>query len=224
MIQNKGKEGFFISIEGIDGTGKSTQIERIARYLEKHKIEGIFTREPGGTEIGEKIRDILLDAKNTEMLSLTEIMLYAASRAQLVREVIKPAIKSGKCVICDRFIDSSIAYQGFGRNMRKAVEDINQYSLDGIIPDLTILLDIGTQAAEERMRSRNTIAETSHPLELDRLESEGNTFKIAVANGYRQLAKENPDRIKVIDSLGTPDEVSREISAELDRLFYKKEN
>ena len=146
------KKGLFITIEGPDGSGKSTQIEKLRVYLEKKGYKAILTREPGGTEISEKIRNIILDKNNKEMNNMTEALLYAASRAQHVAEVIKPALEMGETVICDRFIDSSIAYQGYGRGIGEPVRVINEYAVAGCMPDITFLLKLDPRIGKGRIK------------------------------------------------------------------------
>ena len=146
------RRGIFISIEGPDGSGKSTQIKNIKDYFEGKQFEVVFTREPGGTAIGERIRDIILDKNCKEMDYMTEAMLYAAARAQHVSEVIEPALAAGKVVICDRFVDSSIAYQGYGRKLGEAVAVINGYAVKGCMPDLTLLFKLDPSVGKDRIR------------------------------------------------------------------------
>lgn len=145
--------GLFISFEGPDGSGKSTQIEYLKTYFRERRIDCVFTREPGGTEIGEKLREVILDKSNNEMCDMTETLLYAASRAQHVCQLIGPALKEGKIVVCDRFMDSSIAYQGYGRQLGDKVRVINEYAVMGIIPDLTFLLEIDPKVGKGRIRA-----------------------------------------------------------------------
>ena len=154
-------KGIFISFEGADASGKSTQIRLLREWLESKGIEPLVTREPGGTAIGEKIRAILLDRENGEMLPLTEALLYAASRAQHVGQVIRPALKEGRVVITDRFVDSSIAYQGYGRGLGEVAEIINTPAVDGVLPDLTILLVVDP---EDMRRRRDPGEEDLHGL------------------------------------------------------------
>ena len=144
------KKGYFITVEGSDGVGKSTQIKNIEKYFRNIGSDVVLTREPGGTNIGEKLRSILLDVSNKEMDPLTEMLIYAASRAQHVKEVIIPALNEGKTVISDRYIDSSLAYQGYGRNLGRCVEDVNKYATDGIMPDKTFWLDLLPSLGRER--------------------------------------------------------------------------
>ena len=161
------KRGYFITFEGPDGAGKSTQIEYLKEYLEDRGLEYLFTREPGGTRISEKIRDMLLDKENCDLTARTEALLYAASRAQLVEDVIQPALNEGKIVVSDRYIDSSIAYQGFGRDLGEKVTEINKFAVNDLEPDLTFLLMISPDDVKARLDQQN----------LDRLESEDFDFK-----------------------------------------------
>lgn len=203
------KKGYFITFEGGDGAGKSTQIKKLMEYLESKGFDVILTREPGGTDIGEKIRQIILDPENKEMDSVTEAMLYAASRAQHVSQVIKPSIEAGKIVICDRFIDSSIAYQGYGRNLGDSVSIINSYAVGKYMPHKTFLLKLKPQAGSLRMAGR----------EKDRIELEAASFHQTVYDGYEALEKEYPDRIVGIDASRTIEEIADEIKKHIDVLL-----
>ena len=185
-------KGLFITIEGTDGAGKSTQIELLKKYLEDRGKDVLVTREPGGTPISEKIREIILDNNNSEMSYITEALLYAASRAQHVNEKIKPALMEGKIIICDRFVDSSIAYQCAARGIsREIIEDINKYAIDGIMPDITLYFDITPQEGIKRKKNMHT---------LDRIEQEKQDFHNKVYEGYQMLLKLYPERIKRIDA------------------------
>lgn len=204
-------KGKFISIEGIDGSGKSTQIQLIKGYLECERYDVVMTREPGGTKISEKIRSIILDTENTEMGVITEMLLYASSRAQLVFEVIKPALDSGKIVICDRFIDSSFAYQGYGRGISPGyITSVNDIALQGILPDLTILLDISPEAALRRRLA------SSGP---DRIEQGDLKFYRRVYEGYKALARSYPERIKTVDADRGRDEIFNDIKKNIDKML-----
>lgn len=203
------KQGFFITFEGGDGAGKSTQIKKLMEYLQGKSFDVILTREPGGTDIGEKIRHIILDPENIEMDSVTEAMLYAASRAQHVAQVIKPAIENGKIVICDRFVDSSIAYQGYGRGLGDSISIINSYAVGEYMPHKTFLLKLKPQAGSLRMAGR----------EKDRIELEATSFHQKVYDGYEALEKEYPDRIVGIDASGTIEEIADEIKKHIDELL-----
>ncbi|MDI9476836.1 MAG: dTMP kinase [Natronincolaceae bacterium] len=206
-------KGIFITIEGPDGSGKSTQVSHIKGFLEKKGYEVLLTREPGGTGIGEKIRQILLDKDHKEMSATTETLLYAASRAQHVEQVIVPALREGKAVLCDRFVDSSIAYQGKGRGLGpEAVTDINKFATQGLEPDITILLDIDPEVGLNRAKATKG---------ADRLEQEKLDFHRRVYEGYRVLAYMYPDRIKVIDATKTVKEISEEIENKLSSVVRK---
>lgn len=205
------KKGLFITVEGTDGSGKTTQIGLIEGYLKEKGCDVVLTREPGGTNISEKIRSIILDARNSEMGYITEMMLYASSRAQLVSEVIKPAVESGKIVVCDRFVDSSYVYQGFGRGIDlKIIADINRIALDGAIPDITFFFDISPEVALKR-RIDSTGA--------DRIEKEKVDFHMRVYNGYKKLVMLYPERIKPIESCRAIGEIFDDVKYWLDQLL-----
>lgn len=206
------KKGYFISFEGIDGSGKSTQINRLADFLSGQGYEVVLTREPGGTEIGEKIRSIILDPQNTAMADMTEAFLYAASRAQHVREVIMPAVESGRIVICDRFIDSSIAYQGYGRGLGDCIEEINRYAVHGCMPDMTFLMKIGTDVSSGRISGRSP----------DRIEMEDRDFYEKVNRGYERLSHDFPDRVIAIDASRSVDEIEKDIAGHVRRLIVQE--
>lgn len=206
------KKGLFISIEGLDGAGKSTQMQFIKEFLEKRSFQVLLTREPGGTNIGEKIREILLDPQHQEMADMTEALLYAASRAQHVEEFILPALKEGKVVLCDRFVDSSIAYQGGARGLgQQAVKDINSFATRGLQPNLTIFFDISPEISLGRI----------HPEKVDRLEQEKVEFHKGVYDTYLSLAKENPNRIKIVKADRGISEISQDIENILVELIEK---
>jgi len=187
-------KGLFISFEGSEGCGKSTQIGRLAARLRDARREVVLLREPGGTPIGEKIRDLLqYDASAAAMKPETELLLFAASRAQLVREVIRPAVARGAVVLCDRFLDSTTVYQGVARALdRKDVAAINAFAVGETLPDLTLLLDL--DAAEGRRRA------ASRKGPVDRMEQEKEEFYEAVRHGYLALAEEHKGRIAVINA------------------------
>ena len=201
-------KGYFISIEGPDGSGKSTQIENIKKYFEERKIDTVFTREPGGTAIGERIREIILDNNCKEMSYMTEAMLYAASRAQHVEQIIRPALASGKVVICDRFVDSSIAYQGFGRKLVEQVKVINDFAVDGCMPNITFLFELDPRIGKHRINQSSQ----------DRLESEKDSFHLDVYNGYLKLKEMYPDRIIGIDASQSIESIRNQIYAKLDSV------
>lgn len=184
------ERGLFITLEGPDGSGKSTQIQYIDQFFQEKGMRTVLTREPGGTPIGEKLREIILDRENREMCDMTEALLYAASRAQHVEEKIKPALLAGKVVICDRFIDSSIAYQGYGRNLGDAVRVINELAIAGCMPDMTFLMELSPEIGKSRIKEAAQ----------DRLEQERLEFHNRVYEGYRQIARFYPDRFVEIDA------------------------
>ena len=203
-------KGLFITVEGTDGSGKSTQIENIKKYLVSKGYDVVTAREPGGTGIGEKIRDIVLDPENISMDIVTEILLYEAARAQIVKEVIKPALLKGKVVLCDRFTDSTLAYQGYGRNLDKdKIYKLNEIAAQGMVPDITFLFAISPEEAIKRKKKKFI---------PDRMEMEENEFRSRVYEGYMQIAHGEPERIKVIDAGGSVEEVFSEVRKFLDIL------
>lgn len=203
--------GFFITFEGGDGSGKSTQIGILRDRLTEAGYDVILTREPGGTEISEKIRELILDPENSEMDDMTEAMLYAAARSQLVRQLIRPALEAGKVVICDRFVDSSIAYQGFGRGLGDAVGVINTYAVDDCMPDLTILLRLDPEKGSDRIADR----------EHDRIEQASDEFHRKVYEGYLKLEEMYPERILGVDASGTIEEIAEEISRRVSEIIAR---
>jgi dTMP kinase len=207
--------GIFITFEGPDGAGKTTQVKLLERHLRQKGYDVLVTREPGGTPVGEEIRKILLNRSYKDMDAVTEMYLYAASRAQHVRRVIKPALDEGKIVLCDRFVDSSIAYQGFGRGLgMDVVEAVNRYALGGIVPDLTLFLNIRPEDALARGRIRSE--------ELDRLESEELEFHWRVYQGFLALQKKYPERIKEVDASRSVDEVFHQVWRLVEHLLSCK--
>lgn len=202
--------GLFITFEGIDGSGKSTQISRLRDYLVDKGHRVVLTREPGGTSIGEKIRELLLDRESSGMHPLTELFLYFASRAQHASEFIIPLLEQGVTVISDRFHDSSVAYQGGGRKLGiETVEDLRKLATLGLEPDITFYLDIDPTVARERMGNRM----------FDRLEAEKLGFYRRIRNAYSELLKIYPGRIKLIDASGTPDDVWKRIEQQIEHLW-----
>ena len=185
-------QGFFISFEGVEGSGKSTQVGLLAGRLREDGKEIVVTREPGGTRIGELIREITHAKDNVDLTGVSETYLMSASRAQHVREIIRPALSIGKIVICDRFIDSSLAYQGYGRELgEKAIEELNKLALDSIMPDLTILLDVEPQVG---------FARRNHTDKIDRLDLQKEDFYNRVYAGYHEIAKKFKDRFFIVDT------------------------
>ena len=207
------KRGLFITLEGPDGSGKSTQIGYLKEYFAEKGMECVFTREPGGTDIGEKLRSIILDKDNNEMSDMTETLLYAASRAQHVSQLIGPALDAGKTVVCDRFVDSSIAYQGYGRRLGDCVRVINGYAVMGCMPDVTFLIEVDPKIGKARIDTQDQ----------DRLESEKMRFHNCVYKGYRKMAENEPDRIIPIDGTASREDMRREIAGHLDRLFADRD-
>lgn len=191
----------FISFEGGEGSGKSTVIREIARRIEKEGREVVLTREPGGTPIGEKIRDVILDKENGAMDPRTEALLYAASRRQHLKEKIIPALREGKVVITDRFLDSSLAYQGMARGLGIAeVYQMNLFATEGLEPDLTLFFDLAPEKGMERI-------EANPNREVNRLDLEKMDFHEKVRHGFETLAKDNPHRIVTIDASKPLEEV-----------------
>lgn len=199
--------GLFITVEGIDGCGKSTQARLIAAALEAAGHDVLRLREPGGVKISEQIRAILLDPANAEMGDVCELLLYEAARAQLVHQVIRPALAAGKTVVCDRFCDSTTAYQAFADGLdRNMVSQANELAVDGCRPDLTLVFDLPVEDALRRRSGREA---------EDRLELKGLEFQERVAAGFRAVAADEPDRVKLIDAGGSIAEVFSGVAAEL---------
>jgi dTMP kinase len=214
MNKEKIMAGLFITMEGSDGAGKTTQIEKLKDYLSSKGYDIILCREPGGTAISESIRNIILNKEFTEMSYMTELLLYASARAQLVEQVIKPALKENKIVICDRFVDSSAVYQGIARGLGvKLVYEVNKYAIGDTFPDITIVLDISGQTGIKRKKNQG---------ELDRMELEAAEFHDKVADGYRMLADIHTDRIKKIDGTQTIDIIHNQIADIVDQVLENK--
>ncbi|MCR5702656.1 MAG: dTMP kinase [Lachnospiraceae bacterium] len=205
-------EGIFITIEGPDGSGKSTQIELLKKYLEDKGYDSVVTREPGGTAISEAIRKIILNPEYKEMSHMTELLLYAAARAQLVNQIIRPALHEGKAVICDRFVESSAVYQGIGRGLGvDTVYEVNNYALGDVKPKLTILMDLDAEDGLKRKKKQTS---------LDRMEQEDIAFHMRVVEGYRKLAQLYPERIVTIDALMSVEDIHSRIVAEVEKRFF----
>jgi len=197
--------GTFITFEGIDGSGKSTQLRLLARYLEEANCEVVLTREPGGTPVGVRLRGALLDV-HEEVDPLTELLVFAADRAQHVRRVLRPAIAAGKVVISDRYADATVAYQGAGRGFEpELIQEIVQLATGGLRPDLTLLFDLSV--AESAVRTRRRVASKNS----DRLDSEDAAFHTRVRNAYLDLAKAEPERFRVIDARGSTQETQQQV-------------
>jgi dTMP kinase len=198
--------GAFITFEGGEGSGKSTQITRLAERLEVAGIPYCVLREPGGTAVGEIVRTLLLDPKHTGLDDTTELLLYEACRAELVSDVIEPALESGEVVICDRFYDSTTAYQGFGRGLPlDQIAELNMIATDGLVPDRTIVLDVEPTLGIDRATRKGA----------DRLEGESLAFHERVRDGFLAIAEQEPGRVRVVDASATPGVVAEKIAAAL---------
>ncbi|MEE0034806.1 MAG: dTMP kinase [Coprococcus sp.] len=203
------KKGIFITMEGPDGAGKSTQIDLLKKYLEDKGYNILLTRDPGGNDISEAIRGIILNKDFTEMGYMTELLLYASARAQLVKENIKPALEAGTAVIADRFVDSSAVYQGIGRGLGiDTVYKVNEFALQGIMPDMTILMDLDAEVGLARKKNQ---------AELDRMERESVDFHKKVVTGYRDLADRYPERILKVDAALQVQEIHDIIVANIEK-------
>ena len=196
--------GKFITFEGGEGCGKSTQIKRLQEALEKDGVEVVLTREPGGTWLSEEIRHLIKDQTTDAPCDRSELLLFLAARAQLVRNVIRPALEAGQWVLSDRFSDSTLAYQGYGRGLPLGdLRRMNDFACEGLKPDLTLLLDVSPGVSCARMREREAATQTA----ADRIEKAGDEFHARLRTGFAELARAEPDRIVTIDANGTPDEV-----------------
>lgn len=205
--------GLFITFEGIDGSGKTTQIRKLRQMLESANIPFEVIREPGGTMIGEKIRSILLDKEHMNMSPEAELLLYEAARAQIVSERILPALSSGKTVICDRFYDSTVAYQGYARGLSlEAVDLVNRIATGGLEPDLTFLMDMSAQEAASRVDGRRK--------DSDRLESEGLRFMEIVREGYLAISKKST-RMIYLNASASIEEVWKQIEKKVREVLFK---
>jgi dTMP kinase len=206
----------FITFEGIEGSGKTTQVGPVVDFFRQRDVECVVTREPGGTRIGEKIRAILMDPENNGLFPMTELMLYAADRVQHVQEQIAPALAAGKTVVCDRFHDSTVVYQGFSRKIDiAAIDRVHALILDGLTPDLTFLLDL--PAAVGLARAWKQINNGQRSGAETRFESENLAFHEAVRAGYLELARREPHRFVIIDAMAEADKVTAQILSELGR-------
>ena len=205
------QRGKFITFEGLDGCGKSTQLARLAEKLNQRGLSVVVTREPGGTDTGEKIRRLLLDTRTSGLSPMAELALMFASRAQHIQEVILPGLDAGQIVLCDRFTDSSEAYQGGGRELgSKSVLELHRVLCGDLKPDLTILMDSDVGGSVERARRRNLARDTSDSDE-GRFEKENHAFFTRVHTAYLEIAKREPERVAVIDARGTPDQTHAKI-------------
>ena len=206
--------GLFITFEGTDGAGKTTQIERLTADLRQTGYDVCLTREPGGTPISEQIREMLLNPDHSEMAATTELLLYAASRAQHVSEVIKPALEAGKVVISSRFADAMVVYQGYGRGLDlERISRLNRIATDGITPDVTFVLDLPVEIGLQRVQSSRG--------GLDRLEREKIEFHRRLREGYQTIARQEPQRLKIIDAQVSPEQVYTQIQEAIQPLLQE---
>lgn len=196
----------FITYEGIEGSGKSTQMEMLADYMEERGATVVKTREPGGCQLGRRLRSMLLDCRQTELTPRAELCLFLADRCQHLAEIILPALEAGHTVLCDRYTDSTIAYQGFGRGMDVAnLRALNQLAAGALMPDLTFLLDLPVQTGLSRAGARNRIEGTV--ISEGRFDSESLDFHKRVREGYLEIARGSPERVKVIDASRSAEEI-----------------
>lgn len=207
--------GKFITFEGGEGCGKSTQVKRLKAALEAEGLEVVLTREPGGTWLSERIRTLIKDQNEDPPCDRAELLLFLAARAQLVKSVIRPALERGAWVISDRFSDSTLAYQGYGRGLPLEIIDMaNKFACENLKSDLTLLLEVDPQVAASRLAGREAATNTT----ADRIERAGNEFHSRLRRGFAELAKQEPWRIVPIDANGTPDEVFDEVWKSLKRI------
>jgi dTMP kinase len=217
-LHRKG-QGTFISFEGIDGCGKTTQLRLLAEHLREAGLSVVETVEPGGTEIGRQIRRILLDPANAALHSHAELLLYFASRAQNVEEVIRPAIARGDVILCDRFTDSTLVYQGCGRGLpSEPILQLDQLACRGLQPDLTLLIDIDVPTSRERSHRRNVQTSSAET----RIDDESAAFHARVREGYVSLAAQWPERIRAVDGTGTIEEVARRVREPVWELVWEE--
>jgi dTMP kinase len=210
------KRGFFITFEGIEGSGKTTQLKRMAAFLKRQGYPVLTTREPGGTATGEKIRKLLLSNRTRRLHFRSELFLYLASRAQHVEEILLPALRRGKIVLCDRYSDATLVYQGYGRALpRNRVREAIRFAARNLVPDLTILLDIGPEQGLQRIRRRGR---------ANRIDREKLVFHRRIRRGYLQLARSSPKRIRVIDADRNMDLVAGDVSQTVVRSIRKRKN
>lgn len=211
--------GLFITFEGPDGSGKSTQIELVEEHLHRLGYRVYRTREPGGTSIGDQIRDVLHDVNNTEMSARAEILLYSASRAQLVQQVIIPRLNRGEVVLCDRYADSTYAYQGYGRQLEfDTLRLITRFATQALIPDLTIYLDLAVEEGLRRKEEANTVGLG----EWNRMDQLALDFHRRVREGYLEMARSEPERWLVVDATASVTEINRLICSRLEQVLKQR--
>jgi len=207
--------GKFITFEGGEGCGKSTQVHRLKQQLEADGIEVVLVREPGGTWLSEEIRHLIKDQETDAPCDRAELLLFLAARSQLVRNVIRPALAAGKWVISDRFSDSTLAYQGYGRGLNlDVIRQANDFACDGLRPDLTLLLQVSDEESCRRMRKRENVTHTT----ADRIEKAGEAFHSRLKRGFAELAAAEPDRIVVIDANNGVEEVWEQVWKSMKRI------
>ena len=210
--------GLFITFEGIEGCGKTTQIRILDDYLKARGHTTILTREPGGTAIGEKIRQVLLNAQHKEMRPLTELLLYAAGRCQHIHQIILPSLENGKIVLCDRYSDATDAYQGEARGIdKKFLKTIHELATENLKPNLTLLLDCPVEIGLRRTQERES--EMVGQTNLDRFEKEAKDFHERVRQGYLKIARAEPQRVKVVDAMSDVQTIHEKIVEEVMRIL-----
>ena len=201
--------GAFISFEGVDGCGKTTQLERLVERLSTERIHPVPTREPGGTLAGARMRALLLEEHTPPIVADAELLLYAADRAQHVHEVLRPALVGGRLVLCDRYADATVAYQGFGRGLNlDLIAQLNRVATAGLEPDLTLVFDLDVEEATRRLRGRSASPGGDAPTRFD---LEGRAFHERVRHGYLEIAAAEPDRVRVVDASGPPEAVDARV-------------
>ncbi len=212
MAQRALKKGLFITFEGVEGCGKSTHSGLLFEYLKKSGYHALHTREPGGTRLGESVRRVLLDSRGILISDLAELFLFEACRAQIVKEIIRPALDKGRIVISDRFSDATFSYQGYGGRVDlKAIQILDRVATNGMVPDLTILLDIDTLEGLRRARKKG----------IDRMEKKDISYHKRVRAGYLELARKYPGRIKIVKVSGSIPEVQAKIRREVEIVLRK---
>lgn len=211
--------GIFITFEGPDGSGKTTQLKKLGEELKKLGHDVLVTREPGGTAISDKIRSIILDPVNEEMVDQAEVLLYAASRAQHVHQLILPALEAGRIVLCDRFIDASVAYQGYGLGLDvEQVKAISRYASSGLQATRTFILDVPVEVSMTRLHQRASGATTAAE-QLDRIEQKHVDYHSRVREGFHQIASDHPERVRVINANRSVEEIAEDIWSQCNRLL-----
>ncbi len=213
--------GLFVTFEGIEGSGKTTQIRKAGDYLSKKNVPFVLTGEPGGTPLGNELRKILLDKTGLTLSRRAELLLFAADRAQHIEEVIEPSLKEGKVVLCDRFSDATIAYQGYGRKQDiRSIRVVCDFASRSLVPDMTLLFDISAEKGLNRVTNR--AHKMGNVPREDRFEKEHLKFHETIRNGYLILARENPNRFRLIDASKDVDTIHREVRIHLEGLIERQ--